>query len=37
MMRDLMKYEDAADKLKAAYQNYEELKRKIGIFEPEEE
>ena len=29
MMRDLMKYEDAADKLKTAYQNYEKLKGKI--------
>ena len=29
MMKDLMKYEDAADKLKAAYQEYDEIKRKI--------
>ena len=37
MMRDLMKYEDSADKLKAAHSNFEKLKKKIGIFEPKEQ
>jgi hypothetical protein len=36
MMKDLMKYEDAADKLDAAHKNFEKIKRRIGIFEPEE-
>jgi hypothetical protein len=37
MMKDLMKYEDAADKLAAAHLNLSKLKKKIGLFEPEEE
>ena len=37
MMKDLMKYEDAADKLQAAHKNFEKIKKRIGIFEPEEE
>ena len=35
MMRDLMKYEEAADKLEAAHKNFEKLKKKIELFEPE--